>query len=114
MLEIKRFPSDMSTLEVDRTDTKRCLVSGLFEELVKVNGAPRRFYTYIAPGLHNNQPCLVLAPPEDVPVLEYLEKGFWLDFANKNQFFLHILEAENGKYRLDGLGREHRGQREGL
>jgi len=61
-----------------------------------------RIGSYIAPGLHSNQPCLVLAPPEDVPVLEYLEEGFWLDFAEKNQIFLHILEAENGKYRLDG------------
>ncbi len=102
MLEIKHFPSDMSTLEVDRADAKRCLVSGLFEEMVKVDNALRRFYTYIVPGLHSNQPCLVLASPEDVPVLEYLEEGFWLDFAEKNQLFLHILEAENGKYRLDG------------
>ena len=102
MLEIKHFPSDMSALEIDRTDAKRCLISGLFEETAKVGDTQRRFYTYIAPGLHNNQPCLVLVPPEDVAVTDFLEKSFWLDFAEKNQFFLHILEPENGKYRLDG------------
>lgn len=102
MLEVKHFPSDMSALEIDRADIKSCLVLGLFEETVKVGDVQRRFYTYAAPGLHNNQPCLVLAPPEDMPVLDYLERGFWLDFAKKNQLFLHILEPENGKYRLDG------------
>ena len=103
MLEaVKHFPSDMGALKIDRADAKRCLVSGLFEETVKVGDVQRRFYTYIAPGLHSNQPCLVLAPPEDMPVLDYLEEGFWLDFAEKNQLFLHVLEPEDGKYRLDG------------
>ncbi|MDE6591114.1 MAG: hypothetical protein K2K53_12395, partial [Oscillospiraceae bacterium] len=102
MLEVKHFPSDMSALEIDRADAKRCLISGLFEETVKVGDSQRRFYTYVAPGMHNNQPCLVLVPPEDVPVLDYLDNGFWLNFAEKNQLFLHILEPENGKYRLDG------------
>ncbi len=102
MLEVKQFPHDMSTLEVDRTDAKHCLISGLFEESVKVGDTQRRFYTYITPGLCSNQPCLVLAPPEDVPVLGFLEQGFWLDFAQEHQIFLHILEPVDGKYRLDG------------
>jgi hypothetical protein len=102
MLEVKHFPVDMSALEIDRTDTKRCLVSGLFEETVKVGDSQRHFYTYLAPGMHNNRPCLVLAPPEQVPVLEYLEKTFWLDFAKKNQIFLHVLIPEGETYCLDG------------
>ncbi len=102
MLEAKRFPCDMSALEIDRTDPKRCLVSGLFEETVDVAGRKRRFYTYLAPGLRSNQPCLVLAPPEDMPVLDYLEDSFWLGFAERHQLFLHILEPEGGKYCLDG------------
>jgi len=102
MLEVRQFPTDMSALEIDRTDPKRCLVSGLFEEEVEAAGEKRRFYTYIAPGLCGNQPCLVVAPPEDLPVLEYLEKSFWLDFAREHQIFLHVLEPKEGKYRLDG------------
>ena len=102
MLEIKQFPADMSALEVDRSDAKRCLISGLFEETVEATGRKRRFYTYIAPGLCSNQPCLVVAPPEEVPVLDFLENSFWLKFAEENRIFLHILEPEQGKYRLDG------------
>lgn len=102
MLEVKHFPHDMSALELDYTDPKRCLISGLFEESVKVGDTQRRFYTYIAPGLCSNQPCLVLAPPEDVPVLDFLEQGFWLNFAQERQIFLHILEPVDDKYRLDG------------
>lgn len=102
MLEIKQFPADMSTLEVDRTELKRCLISGLFEETVEAAGRKRRFYTYIAPGLCSNRPCLVVAPPEGISVPEFLEKGFWLSFAKKHQIFLHILEPQNGKYCLDG------------
>lgn len=81
MLEIKQFPADMSALDIDRTDLKRCLISGLFEEKVEAAGQTRRFYTYIAPGLCSNQPCLVVAPPEDVSVQEFLEKGFWLSLG---------------------------------
>ena len=102
MLEVKSFPVDMSALEIDRTDTKRCLISGIFEESVQVGDSHRHLYTYIAPGMHNNRPCLVVAPPEQVPVLEYLEKTFWLDFAKKNQVFLHVLIPEGGAYCLDG------------
>ncbi len=43
MLEVKQFPRDMSTLEVDRTDAKHCLISGLFEESVKVGDTQRRY-----------------------------------------------------------------------
>jgi len=102
MLEVKQFPADMSALEVDRTDPKRCLISGLFEETVEVAGQKRRFYTYIAPGLRSNQPCLVAAPPEGVSAADFLERGFWPKFAEAHQIFLHILEPENGTYRLDG------------
>lgn len=102
MLEIKQFPGDMSALEVDREDPKRCLVFGLFEETVDVAGVNRPFYTYIAEGMSYNRPCLVLAPPEDISVPEYLENGFWLRFAGEHRFFLHVLEPVNGKYSLDG------------
>ena len=78
MLEVKTFPQDMSVLEVDRTEPRRCLVTGLFEEPVDVNGETRSFYTYIKEGLVYNQPCVVVAPPDDVPVLEYLENSPWL------------------------------------
>lgn len=102
MLNIKSFPQDMSVFEVDSVQPRRCLVSGLFEETVEVNGTLRTFYTYLKPGLLYNQPCMVLAPPDDVPVTEYLENSFWLQFAEDHDLFLHILIPQNGVWNLDG------------
>lgn len=94
MLEIKQFPEDMSLLAVDHADMKRCLITGLFEESVEIQGEKRIFYTYIAPGLHNNQSCLVIAPSDDIPVEEFMEQGFWMEFAKENQVFLHFLDPK--------------------
>ena len=41
----------MSVLDVDHNEPRRCLVNGLFEESVEVNGKIRTFYTYITRGL---------------------------------------------------------------
>lgn len=102
MLEIKRFPQDMSAFEVDRTQPRRCFLSGLFEENVEVSGVKRTFYTYLKPGLLYNQPCLVVAPPAGESVTDYLEKTFWLNFADEHDLFLHILAPENGAWDADG------------
>ena len=107
MLEVKTFPQDMSVLEVDPAEPRRCLVSGLMEEAVEVNGQTRSFYTYITEGLVYNQPCLVVAPPDDVPVLEYLEHSPWLDFAQKHQVFLHLLIPGEGGWNLDGADADY-------
>ena len=56
MLTSKEFPKDMGSLPIDFTNTKKCLVSGLFSETAEVHGKKRRFYTYIAPNLTYNQP----------------------------------------------------------
>ena len=100
-MEIKTFPEDMSVFEVNPANLRECLVSGLFKETVTVNGKERSFYTYLAPGLTYNQSCLVVAPPDDVPVEEYLENSFWLEFARKEKIFIHFLNPE-GKWNLDG------------
>lgn len=107
MLEVKTFPQDMSGLEVDRTEPRRCLVSGLFAEPVEVNGKARRFYTYIHPGLVYNRPCVVVAPPDDVPVLDYLEHGPWLAFAQEHDVFLHVLIPGPGGWDLDGADADY-------
>ena len=96
MLEVKHFPKDMSVFEVNRDDAKQCLLSGLFEETVKLDNGTRSFYTYLKPGLHYNQPCLVVAPPASESVLSWLEESFWLSFAEDHDLFLHVLLPENG------------------
>ncbi len=70
MLEVKKFPVHMADIPVDKSDMKKCLLTGLFEESAEVNGVSRQFYTYLAPGLHYNQRCIVLAPPSDMGNIE--------------------------------------------
>ena len=91
MLTSKEFPKDMGSLPIDFTNTKKCLVSGLFREQVEWGGRTRTFYTYLAPGLTYDRNCLIVAPPDDVPVLEFIENGFWREFADQEQIFLHFL-----------------------
>ena len=107
MLEVKHFPKDMSVYEVNKANVKECLLTGLFEETVKVGEAARAFYTYLAPGLVYNQPCLVIAPPTGAPVLEWLEKSFWIAFAEDHKFFLHVLIPENGAWNLTGTDADY-------
>ena len=101
MLEIKTFPQDMSVFEVNPKNLRECLVSGLFKETVNADGKERVFYTYLTPGLTYNQSCLIVAPPDDVPVEEYLENSFWLEFARKEKIFIHFLKPE-GRWNPDG------------
>lgn len=107
MLEIKHFPEDMSTFEVDKSDVASCFVSGLFEETVEVDGVNRRFYTYLKPKLHYNRPCLVVAIPSGHSVADYLENSFWIEFADKNELFLHIVIPEGQEWNLDGTDADY-------
>lgn len=101
MLEAKAFPQNMGEIEIDSSDMKRCLVSGLFLEHVDMGGVTRNFYTYLTPGLAYDQPCLMVVPPDDTAVPEFIRHGFWREFAEREQVFLHFLEPE-GKWKLDG------------
>ncbi|MBQ5951191.1 MAG: prolyl oligopeptidase family serine peptidase [Lachnospiraceae bacterium] len=107
MLEVKQFPKDMSVFEVDRADAKQCFLFGLFEETVKLENGTRSFYTYLKPGLHYNQPCLVVAPPASESVLTWLEESFWLSFAEDHDLFLHILKPENGAWDEGGADADY-------
>lgn len=109
MMKINEFPNDMSSLPIDFSNMKKCLLSGLFRECVEVHGEKRNFYTYLTPGLAYNQPCLIIAPSDDVSVLEFMENGFWERFAEKEKVFLHILEP-NGTWKLDGTDADYMNQ----
>ena len=101
-MEVKTFPAQPGSIEINHQDLKQCLFSGLFAEHAECGGENRSFYTYLAPGLHYNRPCVVVVPPDDVPVLEYLERSPWIPFADREQVFLHILEPGEGGWKLDG------------
>ena len=97
-----RFPQNVGDLEVDRTEQKCCLFSGLFEEELELNGVTRKFYTYLTPGLLYNQRCLVVAPPDHVDTLDYLEASGWMALADREKIFLHVLTPLEGSWVLDG------------
>lgn len=108
MLEVKKFPLHMSEIPIDKTDLKKCLVTGIYEESVEVNGASRKFYTYLTPGLSYNQRCIVLAPPSDLGrVEEYLESSIWMQFAAQEQIFLCILKPQDHKWNMDGTDADY-------
>lgn len=102
MLEVKQFPKDVSVFDVDPQDPRRCFFSGVFEESVEMNGCIRHFYTYLKPGLHYNQPCVVVAAPEGVSGPEYLAQSQWIPFADANNVFLFLAVPEDGKWDMDG------------
>ena len=102
MLEVKTFPQNLAEIQPDPAHISRCLFTGLFEETVDVNGKPRKFYTYLKPGLCYVRPCVFVIPDDDENTLKYLEESFWIDFANRADVFLFVLTPENDKWNLNG------------
>lgn len=109
-MEIKKFPKDISTIEIDRHYPATCLIEGLFEETVHVNGTQRKFYTYLKPGLRYNRPCLVVALDSHIDIHSCIDNSFWKDFADQNEIFLHILDPENGAWNEDGTDADYMNQ----
>ena len=64
MLEIKHLPDVAGALDIDKTELRRSLIEGLFEEPVETENGSRIFYTYIKPGILYNRPCIIVAVPE--------------------------------------------------
>ena len=106
-MNVKQFPQDMGALEVSKTSPRSCLIDGLFEETAEVNGEARKFYTYLTPGLPYNQRCVVVAPPDDIPTLDYIEQSFWTAFADREKVFLHILVPGEGGWDTTGPDAEY-------
>lgn len=102
MLDIKKFPEDKSIFKIDKCHINQCLFSGLFEETVEVGGEKRRFLTYLTPNLEYDHECIVVALPAAFSAEQFLEDGFWLEFADKKKIFLHILIPENNQWKEDG------------
>ena len=105
-LQIRRFPEDMSGFSIPKKDFDRCLLCGLFEETVSVNGAERNFYTYIAEGLPYDSRCLVVAPPDDEDAADFLVSSGLKDFADRELVFLHLL-VPRGRWNFDGADAEY-------
>jgi len=102
MLTIKKFPEDRSNIPIDKANLNRCLFSGLYEESVEVNRQTRKFYTYLTPNLEYDRNCVIIVPPAEQSIHQFLEEGFWMKFAEKEKVFLHILLPESNKWNEDG------------
>ena len=107
MLQVQPIPTNMESFPVDPTQLRRCLISGLFEETVEAGGQLRTFYTYLKPGLTYGQPCLVVAPPDGVPPLDYLAQSPWMALAQKHDLFLHMLVPQEGGWDLTGADADY-------
>lgn len=107
MLEVKKFPQNWAAASIDRNNMQMCLVDGLFEENVEVNGQNRKFYTYLKPGLRYVRPCVFVLPDDSQDTLEYLESSFWMDFANREDVFLFVLTPKNDKWNLNGTDADY-------
>ena len=107
MLTIKKFPEDRSGIPIDKDNLNRCLFSGLYEETVEVNGKVRSFYTYLTPDLEYDSNCVIIAPPADQSIDQFLEEGVWISFAEREQVFLHILHPEEKCWKEDGTDADY-------
>lgn len=101
-LTIRHFPEEMEQLPVDPENLNRVLLSGLFEEKAKTAEGERPFYTFIPENLEYDQQCLVIAPPAQADIPEFLESSGLRQFAEEKQLFLFFLKAEDGKWDLSG------------
>lgn len=106
MLKIEKFPEHLSTYDMNPSELKECLFAGFFQENVTVDGAERIFYTYLTPGLTYDRNCLVVAVPDEIPVMEFVENNFWLDFAAREKVFLHFVVPEQ-KWKMDGTDADY-------
>lgn len=107
MLTIKKFPEDRSKISIDKGNLNRCLFTGLYEEKVDVNGISRSFYTYLIPNLEYDRNCVIIVLPAEYSVEQFLEEGFWVQFAEREKVFLHILCPENNKWNEDGTDADY-------
>lgn len=102
MLTVKIFPKDKSGIAIDKTHMNQCLFSGLYEETVEVDKKMRRFLTYLTPDLEYDQNCVIVAPPSGLSAEQFLKDGFWMNFADQEKIFLHVLIPEDNQWKDDG------------
>lgn len=101
-MKLQKMPDSMAGFSVDLKDPSRLLISGAYEETVLIDGSERRFITYLAPGMHNNQNVVVVVPPAKEDPFKFLKESGLCEFADKNQVFVSLLVAEHGAWDFSG------------
>ncbi len=107
MLNVKQLPECPADLKVDKTELRRCLIDGLFDEKIAEGSKVRHFYTYIKKGLLYNSPCVIVAVPDCQDPLQYIESSIWLRFAEEHDVFISFAVPEGGCWALDGTDADY-------
>lgn len=107
MLTVKKFPEDKSSIPIHKGHMNQCLFSGLYEETAEAGGKTRRFLTYLPPELEYDRDCIIVVPPAKISAEQFLEDGFWLEFADQKKSYLHILIPENGQWDESGVDADY-------
>ena len=106
-MSVQQLPENMGALPVDFSHPNRALISGLYEEFVKVHGIKRPFLTYIPENQEYCRPCLVVAIPSGEEPSQYLESSGLKEFADQKELFLHLAFAKNRKWEDDGTDADY-------
>lgn len=100
-IPIKAWP-DIGQIELDPKDMHKTLVSGLYEEIVSIGGKDRKILTYLPEGITATRPALIVVPPACENPVDFLIASDLCEFAQKEQVFVFVLEAENSAWNYDG------------
>ena len=96
---LTEFPGDLGEREPEAEDIERCFVSGAYIEYAGV-----RLLTYLPAGAHNGSPQLIVIPPAAADAQVFLRQSGLMELADKKQFFVHVLWADEGAWDIGQAG----------
>lgn len=99
---VQKFPQKMADIPIDFGHPNQTLMQGCFEETVSVNGRGKSFLTYIPEKLEYCRPCLIVAPPAGMDLVEYMEESGLKKLAADQKLFLFLLKADPSGWKYDG------------
>ena len=96
---LTEFPGDLGEREPEAEDIERCFVSGAYIEYAGV-----RLLTYLPAKAHNGSPQLIVIPPTAADAQVFLRQSGLMELADKKQFFVHVLWADEGAWDIGQAG----------
>lgn len=101
-IRVEQWPQNMYEIPVNPHDMHSCLVHGLFEENVEAGGKTRKYFTYLTDNLPSSSPCLIVAADAANSGAEFLQQSGLIELADKEKFFLHLLQPDDGCWDASG------------
>ncbi len=100
-LELITLPAG-DLIEVDMDDPGRSTICGAFRQYVKIGENTRSMITYMPEDWRQNNRCIVIAPPSDAEVTQFLVSSGLKKFADNTKVLLCVIEPANGAWNTDG------------